>query len=444
MKKIHRIVFLIIALISVGLMAWTIVVGMSAPDSDKIADIMGMSYQYDENGNEKQDALGNPIPVVSVENGVESMGTATINQMRKSDATIYGTTLEKVKNIESKIAECEQKLADNEQKALKEAEAKVAELNAIRRRTPAQNNELANAQEVVDWSKKLPETFNELKAKATWDVNASDDDKVIALAEAEFNGILEQVKKANEALEAKKADFDAAKQLVDEMCKVAEIKVAQVDGREDYAATLDELLGAKAINAAQKRQLNGIKATIAEYQKLANERKTALDNETAYEANVPMLKEAIAQAQLDQQSIMKLGKVVFYNLVWLEILMGFAILLVFVGFALNFAQNSGGIGKTIASAAIVVAVVGVAYFISTSHGWLDGVVLYVTNAVGQPMLDAAGEPIPFGLGNDPETRSVFGATDYMIADVSIWITYLAFAGAALAALYSSVRGIFKS
>ena len=444
MKKIHRIVFLIIALISVGLMAWTIVVGMSAPDSDKIADIMGMSYQYDENGNEKQDALGNPIPVVSVENGVESMGTATINQMRKSDATIYGTTLEKVKNLESKIAECEQKLADNEQKALKEAEAKVAELNAIRRRTPAQNNELANAQKVVDEYKKLPETLNELKAKATWDVNASDDDKVIALAEAEFNGIQEQVKKANEALEAKKADFDAAKQLVDEMCKVAEIKVAEVDGREDYAATLDELLGAKAINAAQKRQLNGIKATIAEYQKLANERKTALDNETAYEANVPMLKEAIAQAQLDQQSIMKLGKVVFYNLVWLEILMGFAILLVFVGFVLNFAQNSGGIGKTIASAAIVVAVVGVAYFISTSHGWLDGVVLYVTNAVGQPMLDAAGEPIPFGLGNDPETRSVFGATDYMIADVSIWITYLAFAGAALAALYSSVRGIFKS
>ena len=444
MKKIHRIVFLIIALISVGLMAWTIVVGMSAPDSDKIADIMGMSHQYDENGNEKQDALGNPIPVVSVENGVESMGTATINQMRKSDATIYGTTLEKVKNIESKIAECEQKLADNEQKALKEAEAKVAELNAIRRRTPAQNNELANAQKVVDEYKKLPETLNELKAKATWDLNASDDDKVIALAEAEFNGILEQVKKANEALEAKKADFDAAKQLVDEMCKVANIKVAQVDGREDYAATLDELLGAKAINAAQKRQLNGIKATIAEYQKLANERKTALDNETAYESNLPMLKEAIAQAQLDQQSIMKLGKVVFYNLVWLEILMGLAILLVFVGFVLNFAQNSGGIGKTIAASVIVVAVVGVAYFIATNHGWLDGVVLYVTNGVGQPMLDAAGEPIPFGIGNDPESRSVFAASDYMIADISIWITYLAFAGAALAALYSSVRGIFKS
>ena len=60
------------------------------------------------------------------------------------------------------------------------------------------------------------------------------------------------------------------------------------------------------------------------------------------------------------------------------------------------------------------------------------------------MLDAAGEPIPFGLGNDPETRTVFGADEYQIADISIWITYLAFIGAALAAAFSSVRGIFKS
>ena len=48
MKKLHRIVFLALALISVALMAWTIVVGMSAPDSDKIAGIMGMSYQCED------------------------------------------------------------------------------------------------------------------------------------------------------------------------------------------------------------------------------------------------------------------------------------------------------------------------------------------------------------------------------------------------------------
>ena len=443
MKKLHRIVFLVLALISVGLMAWTIVVGMSAPDSNKIAGIMGLSYQYDENGNEKQDTLGNPIPVVSVEQGIEAMGTATINQMRKSDATIYGTTLEKINNLENKIAEGKEKLADAENKAVKEAEAKVAELNAKRRRTPAENNELANAQKVVEDYKKLPETLKELEAKITWAAEASDDEKVIAFAENELKGVQEQVKAANEAIEAKKDEFEPAKKLVEEMCAVANTKLVVAEGREDYVATLEEVLASKAINAAQKRELNGVKATIEAYQKLMNDRKTALDNETAYEANIPMLKTAIEEAQADQQSIMKLGKAVYFNLLWLEILMGLAILLVIAGFALNFAQNAGGIGKTIAATVVVVVSVGLAYFIATSHGWLDGVVLYVTNGVGQPMLDAAGEPIPFGIGNDPESRSVFTATDYMIADVSIWITYLAFAGAAVAALYSSVRGIFK-
>ena len=443
MKKLHRIVFLVLALISVGLMAWTIVVGMSAPDSNKIAGIMGLSYQYDENGNEKQDTLGNPIPVVSVEQGIEAMGTATINQMRKSDATIYGTTLEKINNLENKIAEGKEMLADAENKAVKEAEAKVAELNAKRRRTPAENNELANAQKVVEDYKKLPETLKELEAKITWAAEASDDEKVIAFAENELKGVQEQVKAANEAIEAKKGEFEPAKKLVEEMCAVANTKLVVAEGREDYVATLEEILASKAINAARKRELNGVKATIEAYQKLMNDRKTALDNETAYEANIPMLKTAIEEAQADQQSIMKLGKAVYFNLLWLEILMGLAILLVIAGFALNFAQNAGGIGKTIAATVVVVVSVGLAYFIATSHGWLDGVVLYVTNGVGQPMLDAAGEPIPFGIGNDPESRSVFTATDYMIADVSIWITYLAFAGAAVAALYSSVRGIFK-
>ena len=157
-----------------------------------------------------------------------------------------------------------------------------------------------------------------------------------------------------------------------------------------------------------------------------------------------MLKKAIEEAEADQFNIMKLGKAVYFNLLWLEVLMGLAIMLMIVGFLLNFAQNSGGIVKTIVAGVIVIVGVGAAYFIATNHGWVDGVVLYVTNAVGQPMLDAAGEPIPFGLGNDPETRTVFGANDYQIADISIWITYLAFIGAALAAVFSSVRGIFKS
>ena len=444
MKKLHRIVFLVFALISVGLMAWAIVVGMAAPDSGKIADIVGMTCQYDETGEQKKDADGNTLSVTTTAEGIESMGIATINQMRKSDATIYGTTLEKINNIESKIADIEKQLASNDDKALKEAEAKVMQLSMIRRRNAQQNAELEAAKKTVEETKNLPKTLEELKAKMTWDANATEAEKVIALAEVEFKAIQDQVAKSNEAIDAKKAVFDPAKKLVEDMCQVAGVKLSQVDGRDDYAATLDELAGSKALNAIQKRQLAGVKATIAEYQKLLNERKTALDNETAFESNIPMLKDAIAQAEVDQHAVVNLAKVISYNIYWLYFLMVFAVVFVVVGFILNFFQNSGNLVVTIVSVVVVCGVAAAAYFVAQNHGWVDGTVLYVTNGVGQPMLDAAGQPIPFGLGNDPETRTVFGATDYLIADISIWITYLAFAGAALAALYSSLRGIFKS
>ena len=444
MKKLHRIVFLVFALISVGLMAWAIVVGMAAPDSGKIADIVGMTCQYDENGEEKKDELGNTLSVVSTAEGIESMGIATINQMRKSDATIYGTTLEKINNIESKIAEIEKQLASNDDKALKEAEAKVAELSVIRRRNAQQNAELEAAKKSVDEIKNLPKTLEELKAKMTWDANATEAEKVVALAEVEFKAIQDQVAKCNEAIEANKDVFDPAKKAVEDLCQVAGVKLSQVDGRDDYAATVEELSASKALNAIQKRQLAGVKATIAEYQKLLNDRKNALDNETAFESNIPMLKDAIAQAEIDQHAVVNLAKVISYNIYWLYFLMVFAVVFVLVGFILNFFQNSGNLVVTIVSVVVVLGVAAAAYFVAQNHGWVDGTVLYVTNGVGQPMLDAAGQPIPFGLGNDPETRTVFGATDYLIADISIWITYLAFAGAALAALYSSLRGIFKS
>ena len=444
MKNLHRIVFLVFALISVGLMAWAIVVGMSAPDAGKIADIVGMASQYDENGELKEDEHGNPLPVLTTAEGIEAMGVATINQMRKSDATIYGTTLEKINNIEAKIAEIEEQLANNDGKALKEAQAKVAELEAVRRRTAEQNAALEAAKKSIEAINNLPKTLEELKAKVVWTAEATESEKVIALAEAEFKAIQEQVAKSNEALEAKKGEFEPAQKLIEDLCKVAGVKVAEVDGRADYAATYEELAAAKALNAAQKRELAAVKAVVAVYQKLLNDRKTALDNETAFESNLPMLKDAIAQAEVDQHAVVNLSKVISYNIYWLYFLMVFAIVFVVVGFILNFFQNSGNIVKTIASVVVVIAVVAAAYFISQSHGWVDGTVLYVTNEVGLPMLDAAGEPIPFGLGNDPETRTVFGAFEYRIADISIWITYLAFIGAALAAVFSSVRGIFKS
>ena len=444
MKKLHRIVFLILALISVGLMAWAIVVGMQAPDSDKIADIVGMAYQYDENGEEMLDENESPIPVVSTTQGIESMGVATINQMRKSDATIYGTTLEKIKNIESKIAEIEEQLASSDNKAVKDAEAKVAELSAKRRLTAEEKKELEKNKKIVEDFNNLPKTLDELKAKVVWTAEMTESEKVIAMAEAEFKGVQEAVAKANEALNAKKGEYEPAVALIENLTKVANTKIAEVEGRADYVATFDELTGSKALNAAQKRELAGVKNVIADYQKLLNDRKVAIDNETAFESNLPMLKEAIAQAELDQHSIKELGKVISYNIYWVYFLLVFAVVFVVVGFILNFFQNSGNLVVTIVAAVTVVAVVLAAYYIGKSHEWLDGTVLYVTNSVGQPILDAAGEPIPFGLGTDPETRTVFSATEYVIADVSIWITYLACAGALLAALYSSLRGIFKS
>lgn len=444
MKKLHRIVFLILALISVGLMAWAIVVGMQAPDSDKIADIVGMAYQYDENGEEMLDENESPIPVVSTTQGIESMGVATINQMRKSDATIYGTTLEKIKNIESKIAEIEEQLASSDNKAVKDAEAKVAELSAKRRLTAEEKKELEKNKKIVEDFNNLPKTLDELKAKVVWTAEMTESEKVIAMAEAEFKGVQEAVAKANEALNAKKGEYEPAVALIENLTKVANTKIAEVEGRADYVATFDELTGSKALNAAQKRELAGVKNVIADYQKMLNDRKVAIDNETAFESNLPMLKEAIAQAELDQHSIKELGKVISYNIYWVYFLLVFAVVFVVVGFILNFFQNSGNLVVTIVAAVTVVAVVLAAYYIGKSHEWLDGTVLYVTNSVGQPILDAAGEPIPFGLGTDPETRTVFSATEYMIADVSIWITYLACAGALLAALYSSLRGIFKS
>ena len=217
MKNLHRIVFLVFALISVGLMAWAIVVGMSAPDAGKIADIVGMTCQYDENGEEKKDELGNTLSVVTTAQGIESMGVATINQMRKSDATIYGTTLEKINNIEAKIAEIEEKLANNDDKALKEAQAKVAELEAVRRRTAEQNAALEAAKKTVEEINNLPKTLEELKAKVVWTAEATESEKVIALAEAEFKAIQDQVAKCNEALDAKKGEFEPAQKLLENL-----------------------------------------------------------------------------------------------------------------------------------------------------------------------------------------------------------------------------------
>jgi hypothetical protein len=134
---------------------------------------------------------------------------------------------------------------------------------------------------------------------------------------------------------------------------------------------------------------------------------------------------------------MALAKAVSFNIYWLYFLMLFAVVFVAVGFILNFIQNPNWI--KIASTLVVVAiVVAIAYFMADSHGWNDGKVLYVLDANG------ISTGIVFGVGQvDSPDRYVFTSQEYMLTDITIWITYLSVILGLAAAVVSSVRGIFK-
>ena len=81
---------------------------------------------------------------------------------------------------------------------------------------------------------------------------------------------------------------------------------------------------------------------------------------------------------------------------------------------------------------VVVGVIAIAYFIASGNGWTEG----------HTLKDAAGYDL--GIGTDLATRKVFGPFEYMMADTSIIVTYITIAGAALAAVFSAIRGIYKS
>jgi hypothetical protein len=88
---------------------------------------------------------------------------------------------------------------------------------------------------------------------------------------------------------------------------------------------------------------------------------------------------------------------------------------------------------------VVAVVCGLAYYIGLGHEW-DRYAFFMQDANGH------NTDIIFGLGSldSPGGRIEFEESDYMLADVSIWITYLAFALAAFSAVFSWIWGIFKS
>ena len=153
--------------------------------------------------------------------------------------------------------------------------------------------------------------------------------------------------------------------------------------------------------------------------------------------NIETVKKAVEEAKADGENLMALAKAVSFNIYWLYFLMLFSVVFVVVGFILNFIQNPNWIkiGSTLVVVAIVVAI---AYFMADSHGWNDGKVLYVLDANG------LATDVAFGIGTigTPE-RHDFTAGEYMLTDITIWITYLSVILGLAAAVVSSVRGIFK-
>lgn len=323
MKNLHRIVFVLFALISVGLMAWAIAVGASAPESSKIANATPLAQQFDEEGNALNTEEGLPLPVQSTAEGIDALATVFANQYKTSDdGVLYGEALE-----EAKVKK------EENLKVIPELEAKVAELQA---------------------------------------------------------------------------------------------------GYDEAAAKVKELEAVKYKSGAQRKALEEAQKVVAEYTKVADELKQRKDNDEAWTENIPASEAAIAKATEEAESMRALAQAINVNLLWGYFLLVFAIAFVVLGAILNFFQSRGGLMKTVVSLVVVVVVVGIAYALAVSNGWLDGNVLY----------DVKGYPL--GIGTDPATRTVFGAFEYMTADVCILVAYFAFVGAALAAIYSAVRGIFKS
>ena len=321
MKKLHRYVFLLFALVSVAMVAWAIVAGMSAPDSAKIANSTPLVQQFDAEGNAVNTEDDQPVPVATTSEGIRALGIIFANQLEEGILTESAIEEEKVKRtqtIEVVIPEYEQKVENAREEALA-AQATIEELKQVKRLSGAQKKQLANA-ETID------------------------------------------------------ANF-------------------------------------KALND-----------TLAQYR----------ENVVIMQENIDASIRANAQAKADGENMVALATAVNWNLIWFYFMMVFAVCFIVFAAVWDMLLNAGGLKKTIISLFVVAGVIAIAYFIAAGNGWNEG----------HTLKDAAGYDL--GIGTDLATRTVFGPFEYMMADTSIIVTYITIAGAALAAVLSAIRGIFKS
>lgn len=234
-------------------------------------------------------------------------------------------------------------------------------------------------------------------------------------------------------LDAIEAEQEKLALTVNELIPSYEQKVS--DAREaalEAQSTVEALKAKKSLNSVEKRKLAEAEGVQANFKALNDTLNQHRENVSIMEENIAASIKANEAAQLNGDNMVALGKAIHWNLMWFYFLMVFAVAFIVISAFFNLFLNAGGLKKTVLSLVVVAVVVGVAYFLARSNGWAEG----------HTLKDAAGYDL--GIGTDPATRKVFGTFEYMMADTSILVTYITFAGAALAAILSAVRGIFKS
>ena len=142
MKKLHRYVFLLFALVSVAMVAWAIVAGMSAPDTAKIANSTTLVQQFDAEGNAVNKDV--PVPVESTAEGIRALGIIFTNQLEEGMLTLSGIEEEKAKreNTEKELIPEYERRVKEAAEAAAAAEAKVAELKEVKKPSKKQKEGL--------------------------------------------------------------------------------------------------------------------------------------------------------------------------------------------------------------------------------------------------------------------------------------------------------------
>ncbi|MEE1148032.1 MAG: hypothetical protein UHN93_02130 [Alistipes sp.] len=234
-------------------------------------------------------------------------------------------------------------------------------------------------------------------------------------------------------LDAIEAEQEKLNNTVNEVIPAYEQKVSEArEAALEAQATVEALKAKKSLNSVEKRKLAEAEGVQANFKALNDTLNQHRENVSIMEENIAASIKANEAAQQNGDNMVALGNAIHWNLMWFYFLMVFAVAFIVISAFFNLFLNAGGLKKTVLSLVVVAVVVGVAYFLARSNGWAEG----------HTLKDAAGYDL--GIGTDPATRTVFGTFEYMMADTSILVTYITFAGAALAAILSAVRGIFKS